>query len=520
MKNIVITFLCIAFFILGLPVISVAQEYVLSGVVIDRASNAHLANVRIEINNTRLTTSTDFNGLFTIRSSQPIKQLLLTNTGYQALLMDVTDKTSPLVIKLTSARSSIDSLIAGRADIYRYIDSVMHNDQNAQMKKREETLLSGEIEMGWFSLDMNRVKRFNQFEGFYLGFGGHTNDKLLRYVSFGGYVGYGFNDKKKKYGEEISLKPDKGQHFTITAANSYDTRESGGTQFFDENAGKLEPSSFRFFYINKMDYEHKVSLSISYKINNALFYGALQRRIIDRGYDISNGIQVLSPEQYNVSGVVVGMRISPGQKFPLSAYDEDIKQSLWPVLWLQLTRGIPGMFKSTYNFSRFEGKMQLSHTFSQLGRSTMQVVGNLLQGNAPYFEYFNCRGTYGNLGIYAPGSFVTMHPNEFMVDRSMSFFFTHTFGKLFRHTLLFNPNPVWVFNYGVGKLKTNPTYYFLPFMDMHKGFAETGIQINNLLDLDLYGVGLGAYYRLGAYSNATLKENMVFKIVISFPGKD
>lgn len=520
MRNKVFAILCLAFFIIGVPEITVAQQYILSGVVMDQANNAHLGNVRIEVNNTGLTTSTDFNGLFTIRSVQPIRQLLITNTGYQALLMDVKDKTSPLVIKLTSARSISDSLLSGRSDVYHYIDSVMHNDQYGQMKKREEILLSGEIEMGWFSLDMNHVKRFNQFEGFYLGLGGHTNNKLSRYVSIGGYAGYGFKDKKTKYGANISLMPDKGQHFTIDAAYSYDTRESGGTQFFDENAGKLDPSSFRFFYINKMNYEQKMNLSFSYKQNNAFFYGAFQRRIIDPGYDISNGIKVLLPDQYNVSGVVAGIRFSPGQKYPLLNNDPDSEQPLWPVLWLQVTRGIPGMFNSTYNYNRFEGKLQLTHSFREGGRSSLQVVANLLQGTAPYFEYFNCRGTYGNFGIYAPGSFVTMHPDEFMVDRSMSFFFTHTFGYLFKHTEIFNPNPVWVFNYGFGKLQNDPSYYFLPVKDMHNGFAETGLQINNLLDLGFYGVGVGAYYRLGAYSNATVKDNLVFKIVISFPGKD
>jgi hypothetical protein len=155
-----------------------------------------------------------------------------------------------------------------------------------------------------------------------------------------------------------------------------------------------------------------------------------------------------------------------------------------------------------------------------MGRSSLQVVGNLLRGNAPYFEYFNGRGTYGNFGLYASGSFVTMHPNEFMNDRSINLFFTHTFGNLFPRTEYFNPCPALVINYGWGKTKNIPSYYFLPVMDMQKGFVEAGIQINNMIDLKVYGLGLGAYYRMGAYRYATVKENLVLKIVVSFPGKD
>ncbi|MDP4291847.1 MAG: hypothetical protein Q8908_12255, partial [Bacteroidota bacterium] len=133
---------------------------------------------------------------------------------------------------------------------------------------------------------------------------------------------------------------------------------------------------------------------------------------------------------------------------------------------------------------------------------------------------FNGGGTFGKFGLFAPGSFVTMHPNEFISDKSIGLFFSHHFGNLFSHTLLFNPSPELVFNYGWSKLQTDPLLYFLPVMDMHNGFAEAGVQLNNLLDLNVYGVGLGAYYRLGAYSYATVKENLEFKIVISFPRKN
>jgi hypothetical protein len=397
--------------------------------------------------------------------------------------------------------------VAQNDEIYRYIDSVMHAEQNANIKRQQEALLSGQIEMGWFTLDMNKVKRFNQFEGIYLGLGGHTNEKLLRSFSFGGYAGYGFKDKKTKQGIDISLWPFKDRHLTLKTAYSYDTRESGGSRFFDENIGVIEPSSFRFFYVDKMDYERNINLSFSYKQKLAELFFAVQQRIVDRGYDISNGTMILLPEQYNVSGVFAGIRLTPNEK-------------TLPVVWFQVTRGVPGMFKGRYNFNRYEGKIQFTQDFKRIGRSSLQVILNQLEGNAPYFEYFNGRGSFGKFGLYASGSFVTMHPNEFMNDRSISLYLSHTFGNLFRHTELFNPYPALVFNYGWGKLNNAPSYYFLSEEDMHNGFVEAGLQMNNLLDLKIYGLGLGAYYRLGAYSNPTVKENLTFKIVISFPGKN
>lgn len=448
-------------------------------------------------------------GLPTVTSAQ----IQLPNNG-------VPDKTNPPVIKQLPARDPFDSISIDQADSYRYIDSILNQGKYDQMKRMQESLLSGVAKMGWFSFDLSRVKRYNQFEGLYLGAGGFTNADLFRSVSIGGFAGYGFKDRKTKYGFDVSVWPDKTQHLTLKAGYSYDTRESAGNMFFDEKSGVFDPASFRFFYVRKMDYEQKTSLSVSFKQDVFTFYGALQRRIIERGYDISNGTIDLLPDHYNVSGIVAGIRFSPGEITAGLPDNSDSKRFSFPVLWFQVTRGIPGMFNGDYNYNRYEGKIQFVQNIKHLGRSSLQLIGNLLEGNAPYFEYFNGRGTFGNFGLYASGSFVTMHPDEFMNDKSLGLFFTHNFGEIMFRSDVSNPNPVLVFNYGWGALQKNPVDYFPLAMDMHKGFVEAGVQVNNLIDLKVYGLGLGAYYRMGAYSNSKAGENLVFKIVISFPGKD
>ena len=489
--------------------------------MVDQARSTPIAFVKIGINNNKYSTISDINGLFSIRLNEPIRQLLIVNPGYQSQSVDVSDKSSPLVIKLVSDKLSSDSVAAERADIYHYIDSVMHIDQYAEIKRRQESLLSGEIPIGLFSLDMSKLKRYNRFEGVYLGVGGHTNEKLFQSVSLGGFIGYGFNDKKTKKGFDISIWPDKLKHLTFNAGYSYDTQEDGGSQFFDDKNEILDPSSFRSFYVDKMNYEERVRFSVTYKRSNTTFYGAVQQRIINPGYDILYGVKVLAPPQYyNVSGLIAGIRWEQGKSLNPVQGELDSKGSDSPVLWLQVTKGIQGLRKGIYNYNRFEGKLHFAHNVSHFGRSSLMLVGNYLDGKAPYFEYFNGRGSYGSFGLYASGSFVTMHPNEFLNDRSIGLFFKHTFGNFFPHTEIFNPCPALVFNYGWGKMNTRPSYFFLPVTDMHLGFVESGVQINNLLDLKVYGVGLGAYYRMGAYSNSTAKENLVFKIVISFPGKD
>jgi len=517
MKKSFLHILYIFLFIIAFPLVSFSQNYVLSGLVIDQSNNKHLPFVKIVFNNHGGNTFSDLNGMYTIHSTEPILEMSIHHEGYLPLRLDVSKTSSPLIIPLIPSKTPSDSLARSKSDLSHLIDSINLNQQKQQLIQTQQSLLSGEIKVSWFSFDMNKMKRYNQFEGIYLGLGGHTNEKLSRLISLGGFWGYGFKDKKTKYGFDVSIWPDKEKLVTLKADYTFDVRESAGVKFFDEKTGTLEPSSFRYFYINKMDYEDRQSLSVNVRQGNSAYFFSLQRDIIDRGYDINNGVKVLIPDHYNVSGMTAGFRLAPFGKDVTTDGKGINKNQLYPVLWFQLTQGIPGLFKGQYDFTRYEGKFRLTDNFGKPGKSILQIDACLLRGDAPYFEFFNGHGSFGNFGLYATGSFATMHPDEFLNNKSLDIFYTHCFGNIFHHTLLSNPAPALVFNYGWGKLDKNPPFYFLPTEDLHKGYLETGIQINSLLDFNIYSLGMGVYYRMGAYSYPTIKENLVYKIVVTIP---
>jgi len=61
-----------------------------------------------------------------------------------------------------------------------------------------------------------------------------------------------------------------------------------------------------------------------------------------------------------------------------------------------------------------------------------------------------------------------------------------------------------------------PNQHTFEFETMHRGFTETGLILNNMFTSDFYGVGLGGFYRYGAYSNSDWRKNIVPKITLSF----
>ncbi len=52
------------------------------------------------------------------------------------------------------------------------------------------------------------------------------------------------------------------------------------------------------------------------------------------------------------------------------------------------------------------------------------------------------------------------------------------------------------------------------FSSMEHGFAEGGVQIDQLVRLGLARFGIGAFYRLGAYQFADPMDNLALKLTL------
>ena len=79
-------------------------------------------------------------------------------------------------------------------NVFRIIESAMDNTA---------------IPLSIFDFPVNKIIRQNFTEGFRLGLGIYTNRHLSPWFSVGGYFGYGFNDRRNKYGASFLLFPEK-----------------------------------------------------------------------------------------------------------------------------------------------------------------------------------------------------------------------------------------------------------------------------------------------------------------------
>ena len=189
----------------------------------------------------------------------------------------------------------------------------------------------------------------------------------------------------------------------------------------------------------------------------------------------------------------------------------------FPIIRMQLTQGISGWFGSEYSYTRLDIKVEKSFFINHLGRNFFCVQAGAASGDLPYAILFDGRGGYGKFTIYAPQSFATMRINEFVSDRYASFFFTQNFGKLLKPSRLFNPELALSTAAGFGNLSHPEEHRGVEIRTLTKGFYESGLLINNLVDLKVYNIGLGAFYRLGPYSFPAFNDNIAFKFSLNFP---
>jgi hypothetical protein len=151
------------------------------------------------------------------------------------------------------------------------------------------------------------------------------------------------------------------------------------------------------------------------------------------------------------------------------------------------------------------------------GETRIKLVGGLARGNIPAFNLYTGHGSFGSrFNIYAGNSFATMKLSEFLADRFISLFITQDFKSLLFRTHNFQPQIEWINNLGWGWLDDQDNHQGFEIRSFEKGYFETGLLLNNLLNTPVFNYGFGVFYRYGPYSFDKFADNMAYKLTLQF----
>jgi len=406
------------------------------------------------------------------------------------------------------------------------IDSVT---QPLKLDKRLEglkILVTGKIPVSFINIDLTQILYFNSTEAVRLGLGIYTNDRLSKIVNFGGYFGYGFRDKKWKWGGELGFNIIRSRDFKVVFHYYSNLIESGETVFYNREytlfSGEFYRSWLfkRFYRSNAFDLtvQSRITrwltsyISSSFSKNETLYNYSYQESFLDE-----------TPTTYSFNDFYMkaGVRLAFRERFWGADKYYFYSVSPLPVFIVQYTRGIQGVLNSGFDYNRIDIKMTYRKNWKILGFTNITLFAGFIDRSLPAPLLLNQRAGYNPIGLDGADHFGAMHADEFLSDQYATLFIRHNFGRMTQNKK-FSPRIMVCQGIGFGTLKNVNAHIGIDFKTMEKGYFESGLMIGDLLVIkNLLSFGVGAFVRYGTYylSKPEYKtiDNFAFKVLMRVP---
>jgi hypothetical protein len=399
---------------------------------------------------------------------------------------------------------------------YEFIDSLGKAENLDRKVKIFEALSTGIIPLGPVGIDLRRVFRYNQYEKYRLGLGLRTSNLLSEKFSAGAYYAYGFGDKHSKYGGDLLVHLYRKRNAWIKAEYSNDVMETGGNQF-DLPADTPKGISLYPLFISKMDRREKIELSLNARVVGNLTASPFINNQFIRAHDSYRFIEKntesveLFRRDFRITETGIVLRYAPGEKLVRTSNRELRLGGRFPVVYLKYTAGIRDLYKSDFNYSRIDARIDKVFKILNIGNFSTTVIAGYTPDAIPLSFLYNARGSWDHFSIATPGAFETMRTNEFRHSEFVAVHLRHNFRDLLFSTEKFKPHLVLVHNMMWGKMQ-NKENHNLALRDAPLGYYESGLQIDNLLVSNFSGIGIGTFYRYGPYHLAQMRDNFAFKL--------
>ena len=404
---------------------------------------------------------------------------------------------------------------------YVVIDSIAREHNFDKKYRWIQALTSGKIRYNKVDFDLNRVLAANSREGFRLGLGAHTNELLFRKVFFGGYIGYGFKDKEIKYGGDAKwlVRSLSNTYLQVAYVNDVFGR---GEQRFAGQTSWLSDEGFYSFFVNQMDRVEKVELTFNSRLPGYLLLNTTVRQgtlEFDQAYayvqegneqiSVFSEIMDFREAELNLRWAFKerivetrNRRVSAGTKFPVLGLNVQVGEgeaAVEPVQWTRVSSSI-----------RYKKRMPA------LGDFSVFLHAGKVFGDAPAYRLMVLQGSAQQWSISAPGTFETMEVGTYFQREYASVHFRHNFRDLLLQIGKFKPHFILVHSMGVGKVTEADAHRNLAINSAEKGYIESGLEIQNIIRSGNTGFGVGSFYRYGAANTGVMKEDLMFKISLSF----
>lgn len=333
-----------------------------------------------------------------------------------------------------------DSLTTTEVNIFIMIDTLKSIPVIKNVTETSKFLATGYLKLG--KVDLGPYSTFfgnNDIEGIRLGMGLRTNIDFSNKLTLGGYMGYGFDDKRVKYNVYAALVTNKN---TWTEWKYQQQREVDQIWLINEN---ISPTSFfytfsRFGTLTQPFLKNKYQLSFKRQLGQGLTgtLSAKHERLNPlfnfNFYTDENRVSTQS--KYQIDEATLSIRYG---KDEIIVINDNERLSLGPIRHpiydFSYTYG-SDIFGGDFVYHKLKFAAEKRQKIGIFGVSNFKIGAGAVLGKVPYSILFN---PIGNETPFAVGfAYNLMDFFEFSADQYLEFKYRHSFeGFIFNRIPLF-----------------------------------------------------------------------------------
>lgn len=325
-----------------------------------------------------------------------------------------------------------EELTKTEAGIIKMIDTLLNTPTFQRLARQINFIATGYLNVGNFQLGpwYNWVTA-NSWEGLRLRFDFGTNKKFDKHWWYHWYLAYGFGDKKFKGKAELFYLPNKHprRYWYGSYTNDLDYGQSYYGEVSSDNVFalairkqnvpvkfmKVEEKRFEFFN------EHRFGLSELIAVTHKGFT-PLKNIPLKDSFPTYNDRSPL--KTFEVS---LRLRFAYLEKFLENNFFRTSLGSPYPIGEVYISRGISGVLKSNYNYTKLSGSISDYIKIPPFGNISFQLYGGKTFGTLPYVLLDIAPGN--ELHYYNKYAFNMMNKYEFIHDKFAGINFEHNVGN-------------------------------------------------------------------------------------------
>jgi hypothetical protein len=415
-----------------------------------------------------------------------------------------------------------EELTTEEVTTYQTMDSIGKRYQFDALLDGTRNIYDGFIAIGKLDVEIAKLVAANQYEGWRLGLGLYTNDKISEKFKVGGYFGYGYRDQAWKYGGMFRWYFNKNDDLYITANYLNDVRDPGGIRLKYKEWGNVAQQFFNVL----MDRAEEAELSMTFRTGS---YSKFKVGMRYFGLAPTYDYQFLGARNgdpldniYRYTEAQLWYRWQFKEKYTRN-YGQRISQgSKWPIVNVIYSRGLSGAFGSDFSYNKVEAGVWFERYIKGFGKMRASFEVGFIDRSIPFSMNFSGRPSFNqNFSVVIKETFQTMRFNEFSSDQYASLFFMHDFGPLLLRFKYFKPEIRLAQAISYGSLRNRENHVGIPFKTLEKGFFESGLIIDNIIRINMFntgyfGIGGGVFYRYGPNKLPTESDNWTFKLAFMY----